>query len=198
MRKDPTVEVKDAFVWHLNELHILQLVRGSESASSRSTIVCWHFEPRPVFLFSPHWPRVIFSLIAFPSLSEILQACHWGISVIKCQRPQQLAESRTPTSSHICQSDTLISPPALFHFPSSLARLFYLFSHVGSTLYSPVSDLFTLVQKAARLWLCVPMLPLHVSHCPEVVLLFRVPVGSVHCNSAVSCKQTSLIGHCYS
>lgn len=139
------------------------------------------------------------SLIAIPSLSEILQACHWGISVIKCQRPQQLAESRTPTSSHICQSDTLISPPALFHFPSSLARLFFnLFSHVSSTLYSPVSDLFTLVQKAARLWLCVPMLPLHVSHCPEVVLLFWVPVGSVHCNSAVSCKQTSLIGHCYS
>lgn len=66
------------------------------------------------------------SLIAIPSLSEILQACHWGISVIKCQRPQQLAESRTPTSSHICQSDTLISPPALFHFPSSLARLFFI------------------------------------------------------------------------
>lgn len=34
VRNDSTVEVKDAFVWHLHELHILQLVRGSESVQA--------------------------------------------------------------------------------------------------------------------------------------------------------------------
>lgn len=79
-----------------------------------------------------------------------------------------------------------------------LLLVFYLFSHVNSTLHSLFSDLFTSIQRAAWLRHCFPMLPLSISPCPEAGLLSLVPVGSVHCNSAVSYKQTSLIGHCYS
>lgn len=69
---------------------------------------------------------------------------------------------------------------------------------------SPLSSSFTYLHSAASFFssFFLPMLPLpHVSHCPEVALLFLVPPprpGSALCDSVVSCKQTILIGRCYS
>lgn len=68
--KDSTAELKDPFMWRWNKLHVLQRVGRSESARSRSTLVCWHSEPRSVFLFSPHWLRVFYLLPDSVSLSQ--------------------------------------------------------------------------------------------------------------------------------
>lgn len=119
--------------------------------------------------------------------------------MIKCQRPQGRADYQTPTSSHIRQSDTSISPLSL---PLPLKKIqkksvtSSAFSGVSSD--APFAPTWTYLHSAAPLCVWFPMLPLHASSCPEVALLFLVPDGSVLCDSAVSCKQTILIGRCYS
>lgn len=94
------------------------------------------------------------------------------------------------------QSDTSISPLSL------LLPFFFVICHFFPVfwrqLYTPFTPTWTYLHSAAPLRVCFPMLPLHVSSCPEVALLFLVPDGSVLCDSAVSCKQTILIGRCYS
>ncbi len=133
--------------------------------------------------------------ISFP-----LQVCHWGISVINVRGRSSSHRPKHPLHQ-TSQSATLVSPAALplsFHYLSSAACLLSVDSALS---VHPSQPYFTSVQRAAWLRHCFPMLPLSpcVSPWAEVeLLLFLVPVGSVLCDSAVSCKQTGLIGHCYS
>lgn len=111
----------------------------------------------------------------------------------------------------------LDASPALFtHHPHRhllAAALFYLPARLSCFFpqrqLSPLSTSFTYLHSAPAFFpsFFLPMLPLpHVSHCPEVALLFLVPpptpptprAGSALCDSVVSCKQTILIGRCYS